>query len=217
MKLYFFSAILVFLLCYQLQGQNYINPSLNQNEIQTPSKFLRQHHIGWAFSYAGGTATTGREGAMFSTFYSYSPEQWYDIEASLHYLGRSWGGEFIGPVRLYASSLTIDGAVLVRIADVPILRHLRLGIGPSVQFLQYVANVKSLTTPLIEYPSYSNVVLVGGAVKADYQIPINERIDIGLRGQFNLYALEFQGNLAGFEEGRRVGFAGLGVYFRLNF
>jgi hypothetical protein len=195
------------------------NPLYSQNKIEQSFSLnnSKRHHTGWAFSYAGGTGSTGRDAIMFSTFYSYTPEQWCDVEASVHYLGRSWYGEFIGPVRLYASSLTIDGAVMVRVADVPILRHLRLGIGPSVQFLQYVTSFTILTTPIIQDAIYSNVVLVGGTVKADYQIPINERFDVGLRGQFNLYALEFQGNLAGFEEGRRVGFAGLGVYFRLNF
>jgi hypothetical protein len=176
-----------------------------------------RHHAGWAFSYAAGTATTGREAMMISTMYAYTFEDWCDIEASLHYVGRSENGQFRGVVRLHATSWTLEATPMLRFFKEGFFRSVRVGVGVSIHSLKYLENAKNLADPTLEYAYYSNVVYVGGTFKLEYSVPVSNRIDVGVRGQLSLYPLEFQGiNQTIPANFYSVGLGGLGVFARFN-
>lgn len=214
MKPYFLSQVLI-LICIAI---SFGHKAYSQDTAQTTrSANLPKHHAGWIFSYAAGTPTTGREAMMISTMYAYSLEDWCDIEASVHYLGRSWRGEFIGLGRLHTTSWTLEAAPMVRLSKEGFFQAFRVGIGVSVQSLRYLENIRDFFDPTLEYAVYSNVVYVGGTFKLEYAIPVSNRIDIGIRGQLSLYPLEFQGIHQTIPANiYSVGFAGLGVFARFN-
>lgn len=174
------------------------------------------HHAGWAFAYAAGTASSGLEAMMISSMYSYSVESWWDIEASIHYLGRSIRSDFLGPLRSYGSSWTIDETFMFTPFFHGERNAIRLGIGPSIQLLQRINNIKDFSNPPIEQVLYGNVMLIGGTFKVEYQIPLSAQVDVGVRGQLNIYASEYLGLLTFFTQEQRVYFGGIGIFIRFN-
>jgi hypothetical protein len=174
------------------------------------------HHAGWAFSYAAGTASSGLEAMMISSMYSYSVESWWDIEASIHYLGRSIRSDFIGPLRTYNSSWTIDGTFMFTPFSHGERNAIRLGIGPSIQILQRISNIKDLSNPPIEQVLYGNVTIIGGTFKAEYQISLSAEMDAGVRGQLNVYAQEYLGIRPLVSSEQRVVLGGIGIFIRFN-
>lgn len=153
----------------------------------------RLHHAGWAFSYAAGTATTGREAMMISTMYSYTLEDWCDIEASIHYTGRSWRGDFMGTSRIHATSWAFEATPMIRLSNSGFLQPFRIGLGVSIHSMKYLSTARDLFNQSLEFAIYSDATYVGGTFKVEYVIPLSSRVDIGVRGQLSLYPLEFQG------------------------
>lgn len=219
-----FIGLLLFIPSMLSAQQSNLFTSSGSNTQNNDTVKIHNHHAGWAFSYAAGTPTAGREALMISTIYSYSIEKWWDLEASLHYLGRSINAITVTvngappvPFRFHATSWTFEATPMFHLAQTGFFQPFRLGLGISLHSLTVLNNGRDFVEPDLIYHFYSNAVYVGGTFKLEYNIPLSQRVDIGIRGQLSLYPAEFQGiNQLVAANVNSVGFGGLGIFARFN-
>lgn len=178
---------------------------------------IKHLYAGWTFSYAAGNPSLGRPALMTSIICGYKVEPWYDVEIGIHHLGlgirEPLGGIFGDTLRAYSNSFTFD--VLMMIRPFSFLPQFRIGIGPSLHWAVRMFPAIDPAILALNDVTMSEMAMVGGVLKVDYTVPLSKKLEIGLRGQINVFAKEFQG----FNQspvGALYGFAGVGAFLQFR-
>lgn len=137
---------------------------------------------------------------MFSAMYSHKFAPWFELEAALHFTGRSdtQHGPLGGGVVSQTQTSDITAMFTPFAANVNGLERLRIGGGVSMQSNSlagtgFVPNAQGF----IEMRDIISAYRQWGAhVKVDYLIPLSNNLDLGLRAQAHLFGAptEIQGN-----------------------
>ncbi len=198
------------------QPAKVVNTALEGNVVQ------RKNHVGIGVSYATGDAAFGRPEPMISALYSRSFTKDYGLELALHYLaGRIFNsGLTLNGVGTFAvrTSWTADATFMLHGQD-GILKNFSVGAGPSIR------NLTGILTGLVTLldgtenthiaAKYENLVALGGNVKLEYQLPIDEQVECALRLQYHQFASPFIGYYL--TTSWSSASLGVGAFFRVRF
>jgi hypothetical protein len=175
---------------------NLKDSSIQESEMSNVSS--KSNYAGWLISWAGGTATLGRDGVMFSTFYAHSLSKIMHIETGLHYLAYS---ALYPPLRFGINSMMMpnrsefDSLRIYSIAwmhDVTIFfqpfgNNFSIGIGPALEWRRQMEATFNIFGSVPSESHLRETVALGGNFKVEYFIPIKQNLDIGIRGQLHLF------------------------------
>jgi hypothetical protein len=165
------------LLCIGLHTAGYA-------QVLQPSPDVHSEHLigstislGLSYAYQRGTSSEAILSPIYSIGYVHSLSPRWELEASLHYLGRHRN-----PVNSSSSVLTnsteirIGGDITLFFAPLhDSTKHLRFGIGPTSQ---WSAAVRSFYGYI-----YSEAFEIGVHGKAEYSISLGDHVWLGCRAQ----------------------------------
>jgi hypothetical protein len=193
-----------------------VNSSLGDNN--TP----RQHYVGIGISYAAGRATFGRPEAMISALYGHTFTHEYGLEIGLHYLaGRmfNYGLTYNGISTLGVRTSWTADATFMLYGQEGFLKNFSFGIGPSIR------TITSITTGLVTllnvpdnthwFATYETALDLGGNVKLDYMLPIDEQVECAFRIQYHQFLFPSIGYHIVTSSGS--GSASIGAFLRVRF
>jgi hypothetical protein len=170
------------------------SPIYGQEVKQPTFQTSMRHVVGWGIHYAGGDITFGRVGLMLSTLYSQVIDSVVSIEGSVHFLGRTSRLYSLQTVNnldftIIASSVTADVSLLFNGNTISI-QGLHGGLGCSIRQSSITRTghqISSFGVPELVIEQQYRWEL-GANAKLEYVIPMGESTELGLRGQFHLFA-----------------------------
>lgn len=222
--------VLFCLVLLQFHSCNLIAQALNEKDsidfkepiFTAPMDDNKSNHISFALGYlANNLLFPNRLGAVFSSSYSYSTSDALEIELGAYYLDYydDANKRFYG---VLTTSFTGElNAIVQPIKNTP----LRLGVGTAIRW--YTRFLFLDTNPMFGFPSiyYADILQLGVNAKVEYLFPIDQTLDIGIRGQSQFFFQPFSVisnafTLPSFDVGSpglRFGALSLSAFLRIGF